>query len=197
MFKRILVANRGEIALRVIRCLRELNIQSVLACSSEDLDSIPAMMAQQKICIGPARAIDSYLNQDAVLEAAMKTGCDAIHPGYGFLSENADFAARCEECGIRFIGPSASIIRLMGDKQSAKKLMRENGVPVVPGSEGIVQTPEEAIACAEQIGYPVLIKATAGGGGKGMRRVEDPSQMKQAFLSAWAEAEAAFGNAGV
>ncbi len=197
MFKRILVANRGEIALRVIRCLREMNIQSVLACSEEDLDSIPAMMAQKTVCIGPAKVMDSYLNQDAVLEAALKTGCEAVHPGYGFLSENADFAAKCEEYGIKFIGPPSSVIRLMGDKQSAKKLMRENGVPVVPGSDGLVKNVEEALEIAEKIGYPVLIKATAGGGGKGMRRVEDASQMERAFISAGAEAEAAFGNGDV
>ena len=194
MFRRILIANRGEIALRLIRALREMNIETVLVCSAEDRESIPAMMAVRTVCIGPGRAKDSYLNQDTILETAVKTGCDAIHPGYGFLSENADFAERCEELGIVFIGPPASVIRMMGDKKQARKLMIKSGIPVVPGSEDSVNSVEEALVCAESVGYPVLIKASAGGGGKGMRKVFKPEEMEKAFLSAKAEALAAFGN---
>ncbi|MBR3276343.1 MAG: acetyl-CoA carboxylase biotin carboxylase subunit [Eubacterium sp.] len=194
MFRRILIANRGEIALRLIRALREMNIETVLVCSAEDRESIPAMMAVRTVCIGPGRAKDSYLNQDTILEAAVKTGCDAIHPGYGFLSENAEFAERCEELGIVFIGPPASVIRMMGDKKQARKLMIKSGIPVVPGSEDSVNSVEEALACADTVGYPVLIKASAGGGGKGMRKVFKPEEMEKSFLSAKAEALAAFGN---
>lgn len=194
MFKRILIANRGEIALRIIRCCRELNIQSLVVYSTEDRNSLPVMMATMAVCIGPAKAKDSYLNQDALIETARKTGCDAIHPGYGFLSENAEFAKRCEENGIVFIGPSAELIQKMGDKQQARKLMRSSGVPVVPGSEGCIESIEEALEWADKVGYPVLVKASAGGGGKGMRRVYRPEDMKAAFDSAKAEAEAAFGN---
>jgi acetyl-CoA carboxylase biotin carboxylase subunit len=194
MFKRILIANRGEIALRIIRCCRELNIQSVVVCSTEDKKSLPVMMATYSICIGPAKAKDSYLNQNAIIEAAKKMNCDAIHPGYGFLSENADFARKCEQNGIVFIGPSADIIDRMGDKQAARKLMMENDVPVVPGSEGCIDTVEDALKWAEKVGYPVLVKASAGGGGKGMRRVYSAQDMKAAFDSAKSEAESAFGN---
>lgn len=194
MFRRILIANRGEIALRLIRALREMNIETVLVCSAEDRESIPAMMAVRTVCIGPGRAKDSYLNQDTILETAVKTGCDAIHPGYGFLSENAEFAERCEELGIVFIGPPASVIRMMGDKKQARKLMIKSGIPVVPGSEDSVNSVEEALACADTVGYPVLIKASAGGGGKGMRKVFKPEEMEKSFLSAKAEALAAFGN---
>ena len=194
MFRRILIANRGEIALRIIRALREMNIETVLVCSAEDRESIPAMMVVRTVCIGPGRSKDSYLNQDTILETAVKTGCDAIHPGYGFLSENADFAERCEELGIVFIGPPASVIRMMGDKKQARKLMIKSGIPVVPGSEDSVNSVEEALVCAESVGYPVLIKASAGGGGKGMRKVFKPEEMEKAFLSAKAEALAAFGN---
>ena len=194
MFRRILIANRGEIALRLIRALREMNIETVLVCSAEDRESIPAMMAVRTVCIGPGRAKDSYLNQDTMLETAVKTGCDAIHPGYGFLSENAEFAERCEELGIVFIGPPASVIRMMGDKKQARKLMIKSGIPVVPGSEDSVNSVEEALACADTVGYPVLIKAPAGGGGKGMRKVFKPEEMEKSFLSAKAEALAAFGN---
>ena len=194
MFRRILIANRGEIALRLIRALREMNIETVLVCSAEDRESIPAMMAVRTVCIGPGRAKDSYLNQDTMLETAVKTGCDAIHPGYGFLSENAEFAERCEELGIVFIGPPASVIRMMGDKKQARKLMIKSGIPVVPGSEDSVNSVEEALVCADTVGYPVLIKAPAGGGGKGMRKVFKPEEMEKSFLSAKAEALAAFGN---
>lgn len=194
MFKKLLIANRGEIALRILRCCRELNIQTMAVYSTEDRNSLPVMMATQNLCIGPAKAAESYLNQDVLIEAAIKTGCDAIHPGYGFLSENADFAEKCEKNGIVFIGPSADLIRAMGDKQQARRLMIKSGVPVVPGSEGCIESWEEALEIAERIGYPVLLKASAGGGGKGMRRVFEPGQMKEAFEFAKAEAGAAFGN---
>ncbi|HIV16664.1 MAG TPA: acetyl-CoA carboxylase biotin carboxylase subunit [Candidatus Alectryocaccobium stercorigallinarum] len=194
MFKKILIANRGEIALRIIRCCREMNIRSLAVYSTEDKNSLPVMLAQESVCIGPAKAKDSYLNQDALIETAIKTNCDAIHPGYGFLSENADFAKKCEENGIVFIGPSSDLISKMGDKQTAREIMKKNNVPVVPGSDGCIDSAEEAMAWAEKVGYPVLIKASAGGGGKGMRRVYKAEDMKKNFDSAKAEAEAAFGN---
>lgn len=194
MFRKILIANRGEIALRIIRCCREMNISSLVVYSTEDQNSLPVMLATEAVCIGPAKAKDSYLNQDAIIETAVKTGCDAIHPGYGFLSENADFAKKCEENGIEFIGPSSKLISMMGDKQAARKLMKRAGVPVVPGSDGIVKSVDDALIYADKVGYPVLLKATAGGGGKGMRRVFRPEDMKNNFDSASAEAAAAFGN---
>ncbi len=194
MFKRILIANRGEIALRIIRCCREMGIETVLVYSTADEQSLPVMLATHRVCIGPEKAADSYLNQEVILETARKTDCDAIHPGYGFLSENADFARACEESGITFIGPSARVIQNMGDKQTARALMRKNRIPVVPGSAGILATFEEARKEAGRIGYPVLIKATAGGGGKGMRKVFQEEELEKAFHTARAEAEAAFGN---
>lgn len=194
MFRRILIANRGEIALRIIRCLREMDIESVLVYSEADKDSLPVSVATYAVCIGPAKAAFSYLNQDVLIETARKMNCDAIHPGYGFLSENAAFAAKCEENGITFIGPSAEMIRKMGDKQSARALMIMHGVPVVPGSEGLVKNAEEAERIAETIGYPVLIKASAGGGGKGMRKAFSAEEIRSAFDTARAEARAAFGN---
>lgn len=194
MFKRILIANRGEIALRIIRCCREMGIETVLVYSTADEQSLPVMLATHRVCIGPEKAADSYLNQEVILETARKTDCDAIHPGYGFLSENADFARACEESGITFIGPSARVIQNMGDKQTARTLMRKNRIPVVPGSAGILATFEEARKEAGRIGYPVLIKATAGGGGKGMRKVFQEEELEKAFHTARAEAEAAFGN---
>lgn len=197
MFKRILIANRGEIALRIIRCCREMGIETVLVYSTADEESLPVMMATHRVCIGPERAADSYLNQEVILETAQKMNCDAIHPGYGFLSENAVFAGACEEKGITFIGPASGVIASMGDKQTARTLMRKNHVPVVPGSEGILATLEEARQEAEKIGYPVLIKATAGGGGKGMRKVFQPKELEKAYLTARTEAEAAFGNGEV
>ena len=171
MFRRILIANRGEIAVRIIRCCREMQIESVVVYSSADEKSLPVMLATHAVCIGPAKASESYLKQDVLIETALRMECDAIHPGYGFLSENADFAKKCEENGIVFIGPSADIIQNMGDKQSARKLMMANEVPVVPGSKELITQVEQAQALAETIGYPVLLKASAGGGGKGMRRV--------------------------
>lgn len=197
MFKRILIANRGEIALRIIRCCREMGIETVLVYSTADEESLPVMMATHRVCIGPEKAADSYLNQEVILETAKKMNCDAIHPGYGFLSENATFAAACEEKGITFIGPASRVIGSMGDKQTARTLMRKNHVPVVPGSEGTLATLEEARQEAEKIGYPVLIKATAGGGGKGMRKVFRAEELEKAYLTARTEAEAAFGNGEV
>lgn len=194
MFKRILIANRGEIALRIIRCCRELDIETVQVYSEADKQSLPVMLATYSVCIGPAKAADSYLKEDSIIEVARKMNCDAIHPGYGFLSENADFARKCEENGICFIGPSANIIEKMGDKQAARKLMIKHKVPVVPGSKGLVKTAEEAQEIAEAIGYPVLIKAAFGGGGKGMRKVFSKEELKKSFETAKAEAKAAFGN---
>lgn len=194
MFQRVLVANRGEIALRIIRCLREMEIESVLIYSEADKESLPVKIATIPVCIGPANAKESYLNQDLILDIAVKTGCEAIHPGYGFLSENAEFAAKCEERGLSFIGPSAEIIRRMGDKMEARKLMMEHDVPVVPGSKEVCESPEQAKELADKIGYPVLLKAVAGGGGRGMRRVYAPEEFEQAYQSASMEAKAAFGN---
>ncbi len=194
MLKKILIANRGEIALRILRCCREMDIETVLVYSTEDEESLPVMLASEAFCIGGAKAKDSYLNKKAIIDVALKTKCDAVHPGYGFLSENADFARMCRDEGLVFIGPSAEIIEKMGDKQQAIRLMRANKIPVVSGSEGCISSVAEALKCAESIGYPVLIKASAGGGGKGMRIVEEPSAMENAYNSAKAEAEAAFGN---
>ena len=194
MFKRVLIANRGEIAVRIIRCLRELNIESVVVYSEADKESLPVMLAGKTVCIGPAGAKESYLNGDILIETALKTECDAIHPGYGFLSENADFARKCEKNGIIFIGPSAEIIEKMGDKQAARSLMMAEKVPVVPGSKELIYSEEEAVRIAEDIGYPVLIKASAGGGGKGMRRAFSKEELVSAYAAAKAEAKAAFGN---
>lgn len=194
MFKRILIANRGEIAARILRACRELDIDTVAVYSSADEDSLHVMFAGQAVCIGPARAADSYLNQDAILTVAKATGCDAVHPGYGFLSENADFADACRDAGLIFIGPSGDVIRKMGNKAAARALMQSVGVPVVPGSDGLVHSAEEAQRIADKIGYPVLIKAAAGGGGRGMRRVYEASQLKPLFQEAKAESAACFGS---
>lgn len=194
MFKRVLIANRGEIALRIIRALREMNIESVSIYSAADRDSLPAILASQSICIGPARPDQSYLNAELIIDIAERMGCDAIHPGYGFLSENASFARKCEERGICFIGPSWKLIEAMGDKQSAKQLMLEHNVPVIRGSKDIVRSTEEAKTVAADIGYPVIIKATAGGGGKGMRVAHDETELGNELAAAEAEAKAAFGN---
>ena len=194
MFKRVLIANRGEIALRIIRALREMNIESVSIYSEADRDSLPAILAAKSICIGPARPSESYLNAELILDIAERMGCDAIHPGYGFLSENAAFARKCEERGICFIGPSWGLIEALGDKQTAKQLMLENNVPVIKGSKDIVRGTEEALKVAADIGYPVIVKATAGGGGKGMRIVRSEAELGNELAAARAEAKAAFGN---
>ena len=194
MFHRILIANRGEIALRVIRACRELGVETVAVYSTADRDTLPVQLATRAVCICPARAAESYLNQAAVLTAAVESGCEAVHPGYGFLSENADFADLCQKCGLTFIGPSGDVIRAMGDKAAARAMMKAAGVPVVPGSDGCVADAEEALRWAEAIGYPVMLKATAGGGGRGMRRVSSAQELPEAFASARAEAEACFGD---
>ncbi len=189
-----MIANRGEIALRIIRCCREMKIDTVAVYSTADRNSLHVQLAAHAVCIGSHRAADSYLNMKSILSAAVATGCDAIHPGFGFLSENSEFARLCEQCGIAFIGPSADIIDMMGDKNAARSLMKRNGVPVVPGSDGLVENAAQAAAVAEEIGYPVLIKASGGGGGRGMRRAYDSGEIENAFNAAQSEAVACFGN---
>jgi acetyl-CoA carboxylase, biotin carboxylase subunit len=193
MFKKILIANRGEIALRVIYACRELGIQTVAVYSEADQDALHVRFADEDICIGPARSSDSYLSVPAIISAAEITGADAIHPGYGFLSESAYLAEVCEACHIRFIGPDPGVIRLMGDKARARRAMKKAGVPILPGSEGPVEGEEQALKVAKEIGYPVIIKATAGGGGRGMRVVKGPAELPQSLRTAQREAEAAFG----
>ncbi|HEX6852597.1 MAG TPA: acetyl-CoA carboxylase biotin carboxylase subunit [Candidatus Polarisedimenticolaceae bacterium] len=195
MFRRILVANRGEIALRVLRTCRSMGIESVAVFSEADRDAPWLEAADRTVCIGPARADRSYLDADAVLQAAEQTECRAVHPGYGFLSENARFAARCEQHGITFIGPGPGAIRRMGDKMEAKRTMAAAGVPTIPGSPGALADVEAAARLAGEIGYPVLLKASAGGGGKGMRRCDDESGLRRGFAEATLEADKAFGNA--
>ena len=197
MFKKILVANRGEVALRVMRAARELGVECVAVYSTEDADTLPVRYADEAVCIGPAPSAQSYLQMSNIIEAAKMTGAEAIHPGYGFLAENAEFARACAEEGIVFIGPSAECIEKMGDKATARKTMAGCGVPTVPGSDGLCDTVEEARAFAERVGYPVLIKATAGGGGKGMREAHSPEELDSQYQAARTEAGAAFGDDGV
>jgi acetyl-CoA carboxylase biotin carboxylase subunit len=197
MFRKVLIANRGEIALRVIRACRELGIRTVAVYSEADRDSLHVRFADEDVCIGPAPARDSYLNIPRIIAAAEITGADAIHPGYGFLAENAEFAEICEHSNIVFIGPTADQIRLMGDKAVARRTMAEQGVPTVPGSDGTISDVDEAARIAEEIGFPVLIKAAAGGGGKGMRVAPDRETFAKQFLNAQREAEAAFGDPSV
>ncbi|WP_442772259.1 acetyl-CoA carboxylase biotin carboxylase subunit [Paenirhodobacter enshiensis] len=194
MFDKILIANRGEIALRVIRACREMGIASVAVHSTADSDAMHVRLADESVCIGPAPSSQSYLNVAAIIAACEITGAQAIHPGYGFLSENANFVQALEDHGITFIGPSAEHIRLMGDKITAKETAKKLGIPVVPGSAGGVHTLDEARACAESMGYPVIIKATAGGGGRGMKVALSGDELDSAFHTARAEAKAAFGN---
>ena len=193
MFKKILIANRGEVALRVIFACRELGIKTVAVYSEADENSLHVRFADEDVCIGPARSADSYLNVPAVISAAEVTGADAIHPGYGFLSESAYLAEVCAACHIKFIGPEPQVIRLMADKARARRVMRKAGVPILPGSEGPIESEDKALKIAKEIGYPVIIKATAGGGGRGMRVVKLPSELPHAFKTAQREAEAAFG----
>ncbi|OYV47855.1 MAG: acetyl-CoA carboxylase biotin carboxylase subunit, partial [Acidocella sp. 20-58-15] len=197
MFKKILIANRGEIALRVQRACRELGIATVAVHSTADADAMHVRLADESVCIGPPLARDSYLNMPAIISAALITGAEAIHPGYGFLSENADFAEMVEAHKLVFIGPSAQHIRMMGDKITAKTTMLELGVPLVPGSAGELETLEDAYEVAERIKYPVLIKAAAGGGGRGMKVAQSRAELESAFREARAEAGAAFGNNAV
>jgi acetyl-CoA carboxylase biotin carboxylase subunit len=196
-FQKILVANRGEIAVRIIRACRELGIATVAVYSEADQDSLHVRLADEAYCIGPTASKDSYLNLASIMSVATLTECDAIHPGYGFLSENADFAEICESCNIAFIGPSAEAISRMGDKSMAKQTMKEADVPVIPGSDGLVHHVEDAVRIAREIGYPVIIKATAGGGGRGIRLAEDEETLIREITTAQQEAEKAFGNPGV
>ena len=194
MFRKILIANRGEIAVLIIRAARELGIETVAVYSTADKEALHTLLADEAVCIGPAKSTESYLNMNAVLSAAVLTGSEAIHPGFGFLSENSKFATMCEEVGIKFIGPSGSVMDMMGDKINARAQMIKAGVPVIPGSDGEVHSAEEALKVADRIGYPVMLKASAGGGGKGIRKVERAEDLVPAFESASTEAKAAFGN---
>ncbi len=197
MFRKILIANRGEIALRILRACRDLGIPAVVAYSEADRDSLAVRLANEAVCIGPAPASKSYTNIPAVISAALVTGCDALHPGYGFLAENAYLADVCQQVGVTFIGPPADVIAKMGDKAEARKLMRDAGVPLLPGTEGTIQNLGEARHAARKIGFPVMIKAVAGGGGRGMRIARDDSELTRLLPLAQAEAESAFGNGAV
>ena len=197
MFKRVLIANRGEIAVRIIRACKELGISTVAVYSTADAEAMHVQLADDAICIGPAPATDSYLKISNIISAAEIADVDAIHPGYGFLAENAHFAEVCSDCGFKFIGPTPEHIRSLGDKNMARATMTAAGVPVTPGSDGIVGSKEEAVRLAKDIGYPVILKATAGGGGKGMRVAHNEAGVVQAFQTASAEAERAFNNAGL
>ncbi|MEG2708998.1 MAG: acetyl-CoA carboxylase biotin carboxylase subunit [Vagococcus sp.] len=194
MFNKVLIANRGEIAVRIIRGCRELGIKTVAIFSEADREALHVEMADEAICIGPAKATDSYLNMHSVLSAAIVSGAEAIHPGFGFLAENSMFAEMCEECQIKFIGPKPETIDSMGNKINARKLMIDANVPVIPGSEGDISTLKEAKAIADEVGYPIMLKAAAGGGGKGIRKVLVESELEKQFQSAQQEALAAFGN---
>ncbi len=197
MFKKILIANRGEIALRVIRTCREMNIKTVAIYSTSDRESLHVRFADEAICIGPPQSAQSYLDMRRIMTAVEITGADAVHPGYGFLAENAQFAELCGQYHIKFIGPTPEQIRKMGDKITAKETMIAAGVPVIPGSDGLVEDMEEVRRICAEVGYPVMIKATAGGGGKGMRFVQNAEELESKFESAQQEAKAAFGNGGV
>ena len=197
MFKKILIANRGEIAVRIIRACRELGIRCVAVYSTADRNALHAQIADEAVCIGPAPTKDSYLNMNAVITAALNTGCNAIHPGFGFLSENADFARLCEKNGIVFIGPSYKSIEMLGNKAAAKETMAAAGVPVIPGSEGAGSSLEEARKIAENAGYPILVKASAGGGGRGIRRVDKPEELETQLIAAQQEAKNFFGDDSV
>lgn len=194
VIKKILIANRGEIALRIIRTCHEMGLKTVAVYSTADRDSLHVRFADEAVCIGPPAARDSYLRPDRIIASAELTGADAIHPGYGFLAENADFSAICQDNGIKFIGPPPETIRMMGDKSLAKDTMRRAGVPVVPGSDGVVSGVDEARKIADQFGYPVIVKASAGGGGRGMRIVRSDDEMARQFETARSEAEAGFGD---
>ena len=196
MFSKILIANRGEIAVRIIRACKEMGIATVAVHSQADKESLHVSLADESVCVGKALPGESYLRQKDIITAALLTGAQAIHPGYGFLAENADFARLCEENGLVFIGPGADVISRMGDKDAARRLMKKAGVPTVPGTD-ILSSPEQAVKAAGQIGYPVLIKARAGGGGKGIRLVKGPDELEKAFLTASEEAKNAFGDGGV
>src|SRR3712207_1904983 len=193
MFEKVLIANRGETAVRIIRACPELGVRPVAAYSEPDHDGLAVRFSDEAVCIGPASPAKSYLHAPALISAALITGCDAVHPGYGFLSENPYFADIVGQCGLKYIGPSADAIATMGDKAAARTAMRAAGVPVIPGSEETLSNVDEARDLAREIGYPVLLKAAAGGGGRGMRLVPDESELPRAFMAARGEAEAAFG----
>src|SRR5947207_10078094 len=197
MFEKILVANRGEIAVRIIRACKEMNIRTVAVYSEADVNSMHVQLADEAICIGKAAASDSYLRIDRIVSAAEITDVDAIHPGYGFLSENAHFAEVCESCNIRFIGPNSRAMTALQDKAVSRALAKKSGVPTPPGSEGMVENEQEAITTAKRIGYPVMIKAIAGGGGRGMRVAHNDISLVKGYHTARSEAEKAFGNSGV
>ena len=197
MFKRILIANRGEIALHVIRACRELGVESVVAFSEADRDARYVQLADRAVCIGPARSDQSYLKVDRIISAAEVADVDAIHPGYGFLSENSHFAEKCRDSGYEFIGPTVEAMERLGDKNAARAMAKECGVPIVPGSDGLIETESQALACARKIGYPVLVKASAGGGGRGIRQANDDRQLRRALQEASREAATAFGVADV
>ena len=197
MFRKILIANRGEIALRIIIACRELNIKTVAVYSEADKNSLHVRYADQEVCIGPPRSADSYLNVPAIISAADVTGADAIHPGYGFLSESTSLAEVCEASQIKFIGPEAHVVKLLGDKATARRAMVKAGLPILPGSEGPVESEDGALGIARQIGYPLIIKAVAGGGGRGMRIVRSASELRHSLRAARHEAKAAFGNGAV
>ena len=194
MFRKVLIANRGEIAVRIIRACREMGIETVAVFSEPDRDALHTQLADEAVCIGPAKAAESYLNMENIISAAVSKQAQAIHPGFGFLAENSTFAAMCRECNIQFIGPSPEVIDQMGNKANARKMMKKANVPIVPGSEGTIDNAEEALEMAKKIGYPVMIKASAGGGGKGIRIVKNEKELIQAYESAKSETLAAFGD---
>lgn len=194
MFKKILIANRGEIAVRIIRACKEMDILTVAIYSTADQNALHVQLADEAVCVGGPKSTDSYLNKEAIITAAVETGCQAIHPGFGFLSENSDFARLVETCGLKFIGPKGDVIDALGNKSKAREMMIEAGVPVVPGSNGSVNTYEELKKVVNEIGYPVLIKASAGGGGRGMRKAFSEDELENAFMTAKAEAKACFGD---
>ncbi len=197
MFNKILIANRGEIALRIIRACKELNISTVVVYSQADEDTLPVQLADEHVCIGPAPSSASYLRIDRILSAAEVCDVDAIHPGYGFLAENSHFADICQSCNVKFIGPSAASIRKMGDKSTARETMRDAGVPITPGSDGVIEDEGAALKLAHKLGYPVILKASAGGGGRGIRVVHNDASLVQGFHACRREAESAFGNADI
>jgi len=197
MLKKVLIANRGEIAVRIIRACKELGIETVAIHSTADEMAMHVQIADEAYCVGPTKSVDSYLNKMNIIEVAKRTGCDAIHPGYGFLAENADFAEVCAKCNLIFVGPSHEAIAKMGIKDVAREEMKRAGVPIVPGSTGIVESDEKALQIAGQVGYPVIVKATAGGGGKGIRVARDQDELLNALKVTQQEAETSFGNAGV
>jgi acetyl-CoA carboxylase biotin carboxylase subunit len=194
MIKKILIANRGEIAVRIIRTCKEMGIETVAVYSTADKNSLHVSMANEAVCIGPAKSADSYLNMNAIIQAACNTGCDAIHPGFGFLSENSEFANLVEECGLIFVGPSHQLLDLLGNKSNARKLMREAGIPLIPGSKESVESIEQGLKIADEIGYPIIIKASNGGGGRGMRVVHHEDEFVEMFNQAKSEAKACFSD---